>query len=77
MRFLPAALAEAGLEITFKVGPKVLAEVVSDTCPPPPPNLAGEGMTLVQHHTTTAKSAFAGSDKTLSLRAPPLIRCCD
>ena len=50
--FLPAALAEAGLEITFKVGPKVLAEEVSDICPPPPPNLAEEVETLVH---STAK----------------------
>ena len=49
--FLLAALAEAGLEIAFKVGwsvgPKVLAGEVSDICPPPPPNLAGEVETLV------------------------------
>ena len=45
---LPAALAEAGLEITFKVGHKpIVGGGGRDICPPPPPNLAGEVVTFV------------------------------
>ena len=44
--FLPAALAEAGLEIAFKVGPSVRPLIAGgggrDICPCPPPNLPGE-----------------------------------
>ena len=47
--FLPAALAEAGLEITFKVcNGQIVGGGGRDIFPPPPPNLAGEVVTLVQ-----------------------------
>ena len=46
--YLPAALAEAGLEIAFKVRPLIAGGGGSDTCPPPLPNLAGEVETLVK-----------------------------
>ena len=48
--FLPAALAEAGLEITFQVGPSrstLSGGGGRDICPSPPPNLAGEVETFV------------------------------
>ena len=48
VQFLPAALAEAGLEITFKVGHRpIVGGGGRDICPPPPPNLAGEVVTFV------------------------------